>query len=472
MNRITAALLASLEAIIAAAVGIGIALVPLTVLWATHFDLMVDWAVFWRAAADIWLLGHGVDLSVALDPATAATLGLPGAETAFAVTVAPLGFALVAVLFGVRAGTRAAATGHRTLALAAAIGTYAVIAALVTWGAQGAVVQAQAVQGIVFPALVYAIGVMFGAFVRNRRPAEQRDPVTRLVRSQWERIPATVRAMLRPVRAGGAAAAASVVAVASVVVAVSLVLNYATVIQLYEGLQAGVLGGASLTLAQLLLLPNLVIWASAWLVGPGFGIGVGSSVSPLGTQLGPVPALPVFGALPEGQLALGYLGLLVPVLAGFLAGVLFRPAVVRALSGMGSLRWQAGAGAGIGVVAGGVLGLLSWLSAGSMGPGRLAEVGPQPWQVAGFAALEIGIGAIVGMFVGARARTGPAPALPDGDGPRAPRRQDAAWPVDGPSDQRGESHDVPAVDAADDIDTQEIWLPGDEGAGGRIGPRG
>ncbi|WP_111720668.1 DUF6350 family protein [Homoserinimonas sp. OAct 916] len=486
----TAALLASLEAVIAAAVGIGIALVPLTVLWATHFDLMVDWAIFWRAAADTWLLGHGTDLMVALDPSTATALGLPEAGSAFAVTLAPLGFALVAVLFGLRAGTRGAASGHRTLALAVAIGTYALIAALVTWSANDPAVQVNAVQGIVLPALVYAVGVLAGAFVRNRQPAEQKDALSRLVRIQWERVPVVVRAMTRPVLAGGAAAAASIVALAAVAVAFSLVLNYATIIQLYESLQAGVLGGATLTGAQLLLLPNLVIWAAAWLIGPGFSIGVGSSVSPLGTQLGPVPALPILGALPEGQLALGYLGLLVPVLAGFLAGVLFRPAVVRALSGMASWRWQAGAGVGVGVVGGAIIGALAWFSAGSLGPGRLVEVGPHPWQVAGFAALEIGIGAAVGMLVGARARTdavsGAAPGFGWADDETgtpliAPPKAASDGADDDSANDTGDGTssapdgsswlpvwqsayqpaDPPVSSSADDTDTQEITLPGD-----------
>ena len=55
MNRTTVALLAALEAVIVAAVGLGIALVPLTILWAAQYHLAVDWFIFWRAAGDIWL---------------------------------------------------------------------------------------------------------------------------------------------------------------------------------------------------------------------------------------------------------------------------------------------------------------------------------------------------------------------------------------------------------------------------------
>ena len=88
MRRTTIALLAGLEASVAALIGLGIALVPLMLLWAVHFGLAVDATVFLRAAADVWLLGHGVDLIVQLDPVTAGGLGLPGAGDPFPITIA------------------------------------------------------------------------------------------------------------------------------------------------------------------------------------------------------------------------------------------------------------------------------------------------------------------------------------------------------------------------------------------------
>ena len=55
-----------------------------------------------------------------------------------------------------------------------------------------------------------------------------------------------------------------------------------------------------------------------------FAVGVGTSVSPGATVLGPVPGLPLFAALPDGQASFGFLVLLVPILAGFAVGVLLR----------------------------------------------------------------------------------------------------------------------------------------------------
>jgi hypothetical protein len=172
------------------------------------------------------------------------------------------------------------------------------------------------VQGTVLPTMVFVIGVLLGT-LRASRPGV--DAASRIVRAWvlgWRpQTRATVAAVLR----GGSSAAAAIVAIASVVVAVLVVTSYAQIIELYEGLQAGALGGFALTLAQIAILPNLVIWAMSWLVGPGFAIGTGSAVSPIATTLGPIPAVPVLGALPTFDSAFAFVGILIPVLAGFLA---------------------------------------------------------------------------------------------------------------------------------------------------------
>ena len=109
-------------------------------------------------------------------------------------------------------------------------------------------------------------------------------------------------------------------------------------------------------------------------------------MSPLGTALGPLPAIPIFGALPTGDLPFGFAGLLVPVVAGFLAGAPSGPRSARALDGVRLPAVSSSALAG-GVVGGVLLGLLAWASAGAPGPGRLADVGPSPVRSA-LAALD------------------------------------------------------------------------------------
>jgi hypothetical protein len=161
-----------------------------------------------------------------------------------------------------------------------------------------------------------------------------------------------------------------------------------------------VVGGIAVTIAQLAYLPNLVVWCASWLLGPGFALGVGSSVSPAATLLGPIPGIPVFGAIPTGDLPFGFLGLIVPVLVGFLGAAAVRPALVRDLGTRGSAGSLALAGIGIGVVAAALVGLLALLSAGAIGPERLSEVGPPAGPVALAALATTGIAALVGMASG------------------------------------------------------------------------
>lgn len=417
MKRLTTALLAALDALIGVAIGVGITLVPLTVLWATQFGLAVNWLVFWRAAIDVWLVGNGVDLVIQLDPTLIAALNLPGAETAFPITIALLGFALIAVLFGLRTGRRAAETPYRWVGVTSAIVSYALLTAVIVLSAGTDAVRPQTLQGLLLPPLIFGAGVLFGAGQSHLVRLLGRIP------GLSERLPGTLRGagrgagsstgtgVLPPaMRAGvaaalrsGTGAAAGILCVAAMTVFVLILSNYATIIGLYETVQAGIMGGIALTALQLALIPNLVIWAAAWFVGPGIAVGVGTSVSPVGTSLGAVPGLPILGVLPQGSLAFGFVGLLVPLLIGYLAAVILRqrsaadvppPTITqRLLTGLGT-----------GVVAGVLLGLLAWWSGGALGPGRLVEVGPNPLLVGALVAVEVGFAACLGLLT-------PAPSV-------------------------------------------------------------
>ena len=406
MNRTTTALLAALEALIVVAIGIGVALVPLTILWATQLDLGLDWFVFWRAAADAWLLGNGVDLHVQLAPGVVAALGIPAAIEPFPVTIALLGVALIAALFGVRTGRRAAESPHRWVGVGSAIATYGLLATLVTLSAGTALVRPSVPQGIILPTLVYALGVLVGSELGSGADG---------IRARFALLPGRVRTVAAGALRGGTAAALGVIAASALALAALTVVNYATVIGLYETLQSGVMGGIALTLAQLALIPNLVIWAAAWFVGPGIALGVGTSVSPVGTSLGAVPGLPILGVLPHGSLELGFVGLVVPVLIGFGAAWLTRRTTdaAAALDPRGtpapSTAERLVTGLAMGLVAGSILGLLAWWSAGAMGPGRLSTVGPDPLLVGALAAVEVGLAACVGLLVGGRSVVAVAP---------------------------------------------------------------
>ncbi|MET4781186.1 DUF6350 family protein [Glaciihabitans sp. UYNi722] len=402
MNRPLTALFAALEALLVAAIGVGIPLVPLTILWAVQYGLQIDWIVFWRAATDIWLLGSGVDVTMTLNPAIVASLGFTGAGTPFILTIAPLGFALLTALLGVRAGRRIVETPHYRLGILVAIGTFAVVSLGITLSTVFASARPSIWQGTLLPTLVFALGIVIGEQLGRRGIADARPGRIRGWFADWRpQYRATVGTALR----GGAVAASMVLVVSALLVAVLLLTSYAKIISLYEGMHAGLLGGIAVTVGQFAFLPNLVIWAASWLVGPGFAVGTGSSVGPLGTSLGPIPGVPILGALPSGDLGWGFLGLLVPVLAGFAAAIVLRPRLVRELGAVGRGPWLLLTGILVGIAGGILLGFLAWVSAGSAGPGRLIDVGPSPWLVGGFAALEIGLAAIVGLFAGRPSRT-------------------------------------------------------------------
>jgi hypothetical protein len=397
MNRITVALLAAFDAAIAALIGIAIPLVPLTVLWAVQYDTAVDWVIFWRAAADSWLLGNGADLTATLDPAFALSLGLTATGTSFVVTIAPLAFALLAVLLGVRIGRRAAASPSRVLAVATAVLVYLGIATLVTFSASTDAASIPLWQGMLWPTLVFAVGIAIGSGIASAR---EQDALADAVGGVLDRIPAAGRVAADAALRGGALAAAGVIGVAGVLVAVLLVGNYASVVAMYESLDGQIVGGIAVTIGQLAFVPNLVVWAASWLVGPGFAIGAGSSVAPAGTLLGPVPALPVFAALPQGELAFGFVGVLVPLVAGFVAAWAIRPRLVDRLGSASLLLWGSVTAVGIGVVGGVLLGLLAWFSGGAAGPGRLADVGPDGLLVGAIAAAELTVAAALGLASG------------------------------------------------------------------------
>src|SRR5690606_10237058 len=135
MNRPLTALSAALEALLVVGIGIGIPLVPLTFLWGFQYGLQIDWTVFWRASADIWILGHGGDVLLTLDPATATAVGFESAAAPFVLSIAPLGFALLTVLLALRAGRRIVETPHARLGMVVALLVFAVLTAAVTFSA-------------------------------------------------------------------------------------------------------------------------------------------------------------------------------------------------------------------------------------------------------------------------------------------------------------------------------------------------
>jgi len=389
-------LFSAFEALLVAAIGVAIPLLLATLMWAVHFGFAPDWSGFWRASVDVWLIGHGVDVDFALDETTALVIGAP-AGTAVTISIAALGFALLTLALGVRAGARVAETGHRMLGELTAFVAFAAVSLLLTLSASRPAAAPSLWQGALLPAVVFGVGLLLGILRADAdRGVTAHGRIAELT-ARWDpRVRGTVAAALK----AGTASVMLVLVASSIAVTVVLVAGYAQTIRLYESLHTEVLGGIVVTAGQFALIPNIVVWAAAWFAGPGFALGTGSLVSPLGTSVGPLPAVPILGALPAGDLAFGFVGLAVPVIAAFLAAAAVRPALLVAIGDGSRLGWSALVAVGGGLAGGLLLGLLAAASAGGVGPGRFAEVGPDPLAVGLASGLEFATGIALGLAAG------------------------------------------------------------------------
>ncbi|WP_434080315.1 cell division protein PerM [Sanguibacter sp. Z1732] len=110
-------------------------------------------------------------------------------------------------------------------------------------------------------------------------------------------------------------ATAALLAVATALLIVAVALGFDQIVQIQRSLQADPVSTVVIVLAQVVLLPVLIVWALAFLLGPGFTVGAGTLFSTAGIESGPLPVIPVLGALPEPDSLAGSL----PLTAG--AGV-------------------------------------------------------------------------------------------------------------------------------------------------------
>ena len=97
---------------------------------------------------------------------------------------------------------------------------------------------------------------------------------------------------------------------------ISLLVNLATVKDLTQVLEPGILGGFLLLILNVLYLPNAAVATLGYFAGVGFGIGNGTIISPLSYQVPEIPALPILGALPTGKFHWALIAILIFIAAG------------------------------------------------------------------------------------------------------------------------------------------------------------
>lgn len=220
-------------------------------------------------------------------------------------------------------------------------------------------------------------------------------------------------------------------------------------------LGAGAVGAALLLLAQVGYVPNAVVWAISYTLGPGFAFGAGTVVAPTGSALGSLPMLPMLAALPSGAHSAvpgwaSALLLSVPYLAGVFGGLLTARAAPSPAIEVAPL-WGFASGA----VTGCVTGVLATFAGGPLGGQRLIAVGPSGWQTGLVTILEVGVAAAVtaGIANWLRLRREPLVAA----GPDDSAADGSAEVVDEGDDAGG--HRIYLDPWADDEDDQDPGRP-------------
>ena len=330
-----------------------------------------------------WVVsGHGTDpLDGAMRTGALAFVAAHHAPISMAsgiFSLIPLGLLFVPLALLFRGG-RWAARASRTTTLPDAIlltvvaaTTYAAMVTLVSTVAVVAGAQVMAVPAFIAAELVALIGVGLGVLSGSGLGSEvsSRSPDR-----------------LRVAALGAATMLAALGAVTGAVALIAVATHIGAITNLGEELAPGTADGAVLCLLGLLYVPTLIVWALSYLSGIGFLLG-GALISPFQHGGGLIPAFPLLAATPTDPPSHAIALLVLPVLAGVIGGGLLARRTKR-LGVSASLVDTLLAVLLTGVA---VTGLML-LSAGSMGNGRLAMVGPIVWQ-AGLAITGlVGVGA-------------------------------------------------------------------------------
>ncbi len=358
-----------IAALAAAASGLAMLVVITVIGWITapHVGVGSGLPGALRSAGLLWLVAHHVEVTVR-------GVGRVG--------LLPLGLVLLPGALLERAGRWLTSEGHvRRLrhvwhaALAIAF-PYALFTAAVAVGSRTPVAAPSLWQAVVVGFLIAFVAGGFGA-ARGLAP--------------WRKLAGLMPPRPRSIVLGMVASLAMMTAAGALVSATSLLLHLGAYKGAVNALSPGVFGSLLLLLAGISYLPNSVIWAVAYMLGPGFSFGVGTAVSPDGSALGAIPSFPMLAGLPVGAGAafpawLGFFVLVTPYLAGVLAGVMtVRIAPTPFLEA--APLW----GLLTGSLTAAVIGVLAKFSGGPLGAGRLGTVGPAAADVGVVAVLEIGV---------------------------------------------------------------------------------
>lgn len=369
-------LVGALAAVQACVAGLVFAVVPVLLVWLTSARVGARWSEAARVGADLQVLAHG------------GSLALPSGQ----ITLVPLGLTLLALVL-CRVGGRRLVEALRAVHdpvprrdLLTAAAAFVVVYAGLT-GTAAVVAGSEAARPLAARAVVGAVVV---AVVAVALPVAW---------STW--APGPVRERVGVLAGATARCLVGLAGAGTLLVAVALVAGRDRVLAVHEALAPGAAGTAGLVLLQLAVVPVLVVWGVAYLAGPGFAVGTGTAVEVGGTTIGPLPAVPVLGGLPEPGTSwgpqVGFAAVLVVVLCGALAG--WTAARRRPDAGVRHVAVDVLA---VALATGLVVLVVGAAASGSIGGGRMAQVGPQPLLTATVVAAEVLAGAVIGTLLAGR----------------------------------------------------------------------
>ena len=379
-DSVSVAFAAAVSAALVALIGVALAFIVTLGSWALAphaAETGPDVAA--RVAVGLWLYAHHVPLDIGT-----VSLGL-----------VPLGLLIIPGLLTYAGGRQVARTVRPqnltdvTRAVIPFALVYGLLAAIVAGVVRSEAVQPAPRTAFVAATLIAALGAGLGLLRASG-----------LLREAIETVPGPAR----DVGASAVAGIATVIMVGAVLTTVALAIGFPDAAEMYRALDAGWAGVPVLVLLTIAFVPNLILWTVSFTTGVGFPLGADGVVSPQSVDYGALPVFPPLAALPpQGDPGVwAYVALAAPLLGGYAVAVVLH----RRQSHVEVEHLAARAAAG-GALAGFGLGVLCWLSAGSVGNQALTSLGPVGWRVGLVAGLEMAlVAAVVAWELHRRAGTG------------------------------------------------------------------
>lgn len=438
IRHLLAAIPAALESLIVFVVGLGPCAAVGALMWAIHDHFGPTWGAWWAAAVRFWLLGLGAPMafpaqSIAVDDSNMHI-------AAYAITLMPLGLTAFIVW-------RAWAGGRRFcddrlvwpawVGFAAAGAALGAIVAATTAGADlQAPVRTAWPAAALLPTVAFIVGTLWAG---GQEDSAERSLLLRGVHWTLLCLRDPAGTMARALGQGIGLTLLAWLGLAAVLVSTSVFGHWTRIAAQYEQLQPDVLGVLVVTAIQLAFLPVLIVWAALWSSGVGFALGSGSSTSPFGTELAPLPSWPVLAALPAGWHALALIVLIVPVSAFVLGAWRLRRSLTTAGAAPHWATWWGRLllAVALAVAVGVIVAVAAEFSQGAIGPGRLRHVG-QSGPLAGAVAScwGLAVSAVVLFWPGVP-RTRRAVPKPLADAVPEPAADAASYPDPRPASDSG-----------------------------------